>query len=250
MFATNEASFTKKEMIRWLQKKYTSIKAFNDAWKLSLADFNGLESFTMKEKPSDVAWNDCSEFSGLMVDRYVEIACNEVKKIDSNHLNLGMRYAWISSELCYRAGAWFDVFSINGYSNPTPPATDEIARRSGKPVMIGEWHFGSVDRGLPATGLQSAESQTARGEAYRHYFEQGITRPELIGVHWFQWNDQPIFGRFDGENYNIGLQDICMQPYTELTNQVTLSHERMYRVASGLEKPFNKVIRRVPTISY
>ena len=250
MFATNTTSFTKKEMVRWLQKKYGTIKAFNDAWKINLADFDAIEAFTMKDRPSDAAWNDCTEFSGLMVDRYVEVACNEVKKVDSNHLNLGMRYAWISSELCYRAGAWFDVFSINGYSNPNPPATEEIARRSGKPVMIGEWHFGSVDRGLPATGLQSAESQTARGEAYRHYFENGVARPELIGVHWFQWNDQPIFGRGDGENYNIGLQDICMTPYSELTEQAKLSHERMYHVASGIEKPFNKVIRKLPTISY
>ena len=250
MFAVPTPSFTKKEMVKWLQKKYNTIRNFNDAWKQNMANFDALETLTMKDRPSDAAWNDCTEFSGLMVDRYVEIACNEVKKVDSNHLNLGMRYAWISSELCYRAGAWFDVFSINGYSNPVPPSTEEIARRSGKPVMIGEWHFGSVDRGLPSTGLQAAENQTARGEAYRHYFEQGATRPELIGMHWFQWNDQPVFGRGDGENYNIGFQDICMTPYTELVEQAKASHERMYRVAAGLEQPFNKVIRRVPTISY
>ena len=251
MFATTTSSFAKKEMAKWLQKKYGNIKNFNEAWKQNLADFNALETITMKDKPSDAAWNDCSEFSGLMVDRYIEVVCNEVKKVDPNHLNLGMRYAWISSELCYRAGAWFDVFSINGYSNPAPPSTNEIARRSGKPVIIGEWHFGcATDRGLPATGIQGAESQTARGEAYRYYFEQGVARPELIGIHWFQWNDQPIFGRFDGENYNIGFFDICMQPYKELTDQAKISHERMYRVATGLEKPFDKVIRKVPQVFY
>ena len=251
MFATPTPSFTKKEMIQWLQKKYGNIQAFNNAWKQNIANFDALDIFTMKDSPSDAAWNDCSEFSGLMVDRYVETVCNEVKKVDPNHLNLGMRYAWISSELCYRAGAWFDVFSINGYSNPAPPSTQEVARRSGKPVIIGEWHFGcAIDRGLPATGIQGAESQWARGEAYRYYFEQGVARPELIGIHWFQWNDQPIFGRYDGENYNIGFVDICMQPYPELTDQAKLSHERMYRIATGIEQPFNKVIRRVPQIFY
>ena len=251
MFAVPTSSFTKKEMINWLQKKYGNIQAFNSAWKQSMQDFSAIESFTMRDRPSDAAWDDCTEFSGLMVDRYVEIACNEVKKVDPNHLNLGMRYAWISSDLCYRAGAWFDVFSINGYSNPGPPETAEVARRSGKPVIIGEWHFGSaMDRGLPATGIQGAESQQARGEAYRYYFENGVARPELIGVHWFQWNDQPVFGRFDGENYNIGFLDICMQPYNELADQARLSHERMYNVASGKEPPFNKEIRKVPQIYY
>ena len=184
MFATVTPSFTKKEMMRWLHKKYENIKAFNNAWKLNLSDFNALETLVLKDKPSDAAWDDCTDFSGLMVDQYVETVCNEVKKIDPNHLNLGMRYAWISSELCYRAGAWFDVFSINGCSNPEPPSTEEIARRSGKPVIIGEWHFGcATDRGLPATGIQGAESQTARGEAYRYYFEQGAARPEIGRAH-------------------------------------------------------------------
>ena len=249
MFAIAVPSFTKKEMKAWLQKKYGAIQAFNSAWKQNLPDFDALEALTMRDSPSEAAWNDCTEFSGRMVDRYVETVCNEVKKIDPNHLNLGMRYAWISSELCYRAGAWFDVFSINGYSSPGPPSTEEVARRSGKPVLIGEWHFGcAIDRGLPATGIQGAESQTARGEAYRYYFEQGVARPELIGIHWFQWNDQPIFGRYDGENNNIGFLDICMQPYPELTGHATLSHERMYRIATGSEPPYNKVIRKVPQI--
>ncbi|MDR1221267.1 MAG: beta-galactosidase [Tannerella sp.] len=251
MFAVPTPSYSKKEMARWLQKKYGNIQTFNDSWKQNLEDFSALESLVLKDRPSDAAWDDCTEFSGILVDRYIETVCNEVKKVDSRHLNLGMRYAWISSDLCYRAGAWFDVFSINGYSNPAPPSTAEIARRSGKPVIIGEWHFGSaIDRGLPATGIQGAESQTARGQAYRYYFEQGIARPELIGIHWFQWNDQPIFGRFDGENYNIGFLDVCMQPYAELTGQATLSHERMYRVAAGSEEPYAVKIRKVPQIYY
>jgi hypothetical protein len=251
MFAAATPSFSKKEMAQWLQKKYGNINAFNESWKLSLEDFPALESLVLKDRPSDAAWDDCTEFSGILVDRYVETVCNEVKKVDPGHLNLGMRYAWISSDLCYRAGAWFDVFSINGYSSPAPPSTAEIASRSGKPVIIGEWHFGSAtDRGLPATGIQGAESQTARGEAYRYYFEQGIARPELVGIHWFQWNDQPVFGRFDGENYNIGFLDVCMQPYTELTDRATLSHERMYRIATGSEEPGAVKIRKVPQIYY
>jgi hypothetical protein len=185
-----------------------------------------------------------------MVDTYVQTVCSEVRKIDASHLNLGLRYAWISSDLCYRAGTWFDVFSINGYSYPGPPETSEIARRSGKPVLIGEYHFGSTDRGLPSTGIQGAENQQARGEAYRYYLEQGFSRPEVIGIHYFQWMDQPVFGRFDGENYNIGFLDICLQPYPELTNQAAASHEAMYDVATGKIRPYDSVIRKSPQIYF
>lgn len=251
MLATPFEAHSKRAFAAWLEKKYGSLQKLNEAWNYTLSGFGQLEKIALREYPSEAAKADCREFSGVLVDRYVEQVCTEVKKADPNHLNLGMRYAWISSELCYRAGAWFDVFSINGYSNPAPPATDEVARRSGKPVLIGEWHFGSaMDRGLPATGIQGAASQKERATAYRYYFEQGVARPEIIGVHWFQWNDQPIFGRFDGENYNIGFLDICFRPYPELTQAAQLSHERMYRVASGLEKPFSEVIAKSPQIYY
>ena len=251
MFAVNTPSTTKEKIALWLKEKYSGdISSFNSAWKQNLKDFNEIPALVMKESPSVECWNDCIEFSGLMVDNYVKIACDEVKKVDNNHLNLGLRYAWMSSELCYRAGAYFDVFSINGYSNPGPPETTEISRRSGKPVLIGEYHFGSIDRGLPATGIQGGENQQARGEAYRYYLEHGFSRPELIGIHYFQWMDQPIFGRSDGENYNIGFLDICLYPYKELTDQAKLSHQRMYKVATGEDKAFDKIIRKMPQIFY
>jgi hypothetical protein len=250
MFAVNEPSDTKKQFANWLKEKYKTPAAFNVAWKTEIRNFEEISNFILKESPSETCWSDCNEFSGVMVDMYVKTVCEEVRKVDPNHLNLGLRYAWISSELCYRAGAYFDVFSINGYSFPGPPETAEITRRSGKPVLIGEYHFGATDRGLPATGIQGAESQQARGESYRYYLEQGFARPELIGIHYFQWMDQPIFGRFDGENYNIGFLDICLKPYKELTDQATVSHERMYRVATGAEKPYDKVIRKTPQIFY
>jgi hypothetical protein len=163
---------------------------------------------------------------------------------------MGMRYAWMSSDLLYKAGERFDVFSINGYGNPGPPETAEIARISGKPVMIGEFHHGATDRGLPASGIQGTLNQSERGKAYRYYVEQGLARPELIGMHYFQWLDQPVFGRFDGENYNIGFMDICNQPYKELVDAAKLTHLKMYDVACGNKEAFDEIIEKVPSVHY
>lgn len=252
MFGTSAPSHSKSEFISWILSKYGSLGELNVAWNTSFTEIEELEKEVFKESSelSDRAYDDMKEFSGVLVDEYVKVVCDEVKKVDPNHLNLGMRYAWISSELCYRAAAYFDVFSINGYNFPGPPDTQEIAKRSGKPVMIGEYHFGSIDRGLPASGIQGAETQKARGDAYRYYLENGFSRPEIIGLHYFQWNDQPIMGRFDGENYNIGLFDVCNQPYIELLNAAKDSHERMYKVAMGARKPYKKVIKKMPPIFY
>jgi hypothetical protein len=251
MFGTDQASASKEAFVRWLEEKYQGdVAAFNQAWGLEVERIAGVGAMTFADSPSPRATVDFRAFSGILVERYVGIPCDEVEQVDPNHLNLGMRYAWISSDVLYQAGERFDVFSINGYGNPGPPETAEIARRSGKPVMIGEFHFGAVDRGLPATGIQGALDQQARADAYRYYIEQGLARPELIGMHYFQWIDQPIFGRFDGENYNIGIVDICNRPYPELLEAATTTNRRMYQIATGAVPPFDKVIRRIPPIHY
>lgn len=250
MFATTQPSDSKNTFANWISQKYASIKDFNKDWNLELADFEAITKQVFDEYPSEKAKKDFWNFSEILVAKYVNVPCDEVEKVDPNHLNLGMRYAWLSSDLLYKAGERFDVFSINGYGNPGPPETAEIARISGKPVMIGEFHFGAVDCGLPATGIQGALSQIDRGKAYRYYIEQGLARPELIGMHYFQWLDQPVFGRFDGENYNIGFMDICNQPYKELIDAAQLTHQKMYEVADAKAKPFDQVIEKIPPIHY
>ncbi len=250
MFATSQGSATKDEFLKWIASRYNNdIELFNKLWNLSVGNFNELKKLTFKDYPSVEADSDFYAFTTVMVRRYVDIPCDEVARVDSNHLNLGMRYAWISSDLLYKAGERFDVFSINGYGY-NPPPTEEIARRSNKPVMIGEFHHGAVDRALPATGITGVISQEERAAAYRNYVEQGFARPELIGMHYFQWVDQPYYGRFDGENYNIGVVTIQNLPYPELTEAMRLTNKRIYRVGSGMEAPFKADITRIPPIHY
>ncbi|MEP6627640.1 MAG: hypothetical protein ABJA32_06625 [Ginsengibacter sp.] len=250
MFGTNQKSDTKTKFIEWIEKKYDGkTDAFNDAWKLNIKNFSDLDTITFKSYPSDTADKDFYRFSEIMVSKYVDVPSDEVDKVDSNHLNLGMRYAWLSSDLLYKAGERFDVFSINGYGIDPPP-TAEISKKSGKPVMIGEFHQGSIDRGLPATGIIGVLNQNERAKAYRNYIEQGFARPELIGMHYFQWIDQPFYGRFDGENYNIGIVDQSNVPYPELTRAMTITNERIYKVGSGLIQPVKEDVKKITPIHY
>ncbi len=250
MFGTNQQSKTKDGFVKWIDNKYSGdVAALNKAWALNLKSFDELKQMTLKEYPSPEADKDFYEFSTVMVSMYVDIPCDEVKKVDKSHLNLGMRYAWLSSDLLYKAGERFDVFSINGYGI-NPPPTEEIARISGKPVMIGEFHHGAVDRALPATGIIGVLNQQDRADAYRNYIEQGFARPELIGMHYFQWIDQPFYGRNDGENYNIGVVTSGNLPYPELTEAMTITNERIYKVATGEIEPFKADIIKVPAIHY
>jgi hypothetical protein len=186
-----------------------------------------------------------------MVRAFVRIPAQECRRVDPNHLNLGLRYAWISSDLLFEGAEWFNVFSINAYQM-LPPA-DEIARiaeRTRRPVMIGEFHFGALDRGLPATGLRAVASQAERGVAYRRYVEAAAANPNVVGVHYFVLNDQPVLGRFDGENFQIGFVDVCHRPYRELVEAAKATHERIYDVMEGREKPYDREAKEIPRVGF
>ena len=85
-----------------------------------------------------------------------------------------------------------------------------------RPVIIGEFHFGALDRGMFHTGLRQAADQKDRAEKYKYYVRGALKNPYVIGTHWFQYKDQATTGRGDGENYQIGFLDICDRPYPEI----------------------------------
>ncbi len=114
------------------------------------------------------------------------------------------------------AAKYCDVVSFNRYRF----TADELRLPDGaedKPIIIGEFHFGALDRGPLHTGLASVSSQAQRGEAYRMFLRTALHNPAAVGAHWFQYGDHPITGRFDGENYQIGFLDTCDTPYVETT---------------------------------
>ena len=97
---------------------------------------------------------------------------------------------------------------------------ENFSQITGKPVIIGEFHFGALDRGMDATGLRGVESQYERGVAYRRYMYRAASHPMCLGAHYFILYDQAYLGRFDGENYQIGALDVCSHPYSEFIDGI------------------------------
>ncbi len=93
---------------------------------------------------------------------------------------------------------------------------------------IGEFHFGALGRGPFAAGLVPVANQRDRARAYRTYVLSAIGNPAIVGTHWFQFYDQPVTDRFDGENYQIGLVDTCDSPYPETVGACRAIGRSMY----------------------
>lgn len=245
-------SCCKASLIEYLSEKYQTIDALNTAYNLQLSSFESLKTpIENVSQLSEAAMADMRSFSRKMLRAYVEIPSAACRKVDPNHMILGMRWAWISDPDLVSGWENFDVFSINCYAvDPTPQI--ENVRKLGVdlPVMIGEFHFGALDAGPTATGLEAVTSQAERGKAYQYYCERVAAHPYGVGCHYFQLYDQFFLGRFDGENYNIGLMDICSQPYSEMMDYVYACSKRIYKVATCSYAPAKAAPKTMPMIAY
>ncbi len=163
-------------------------------------------------------------------------------KRHSNHLNLGIRFGHVpENEILDLCKDVFDVFSFNCYDlYPPTDMMDRCMEVTGRPMMIGEYHFGTVDRGM-AQSLWQVNSQQERGIGYRYYTEKAYSHPGLIGTAYFQWCDQDLTGRGnDGENYNCGLVDVTDRPYPYQVEAMSQTAKRLFEVHSGTIAPFDQ----------
>jgi hypothetical protein len=177
------------------------------------------------------------EFVVAAFEKYLNMICAAVRKYDPNHLILGIRFGGRPSDDVLRLGRVFDVCSINVYEYEPTKQVERAYRLTGRPVLLGEFHIGVPENGLGA-GLVQARDQVERGIGYRYYVEQAAAVDGFLGAHWFQWRDEPVLGRMDGENYNIGFVDTTDRPYPELVKAAVVTHKRLLDVHSGRILPF------------
>ncbi len=238
LMAHPEPLASKRVFIEWLQKRYSDVSALNAAWHTQYADFNalntpcaGLDSLT------EASAADCKAFHGAMIKAYGETVSNALRRVDANHLNLGMRYAHADPEKLGQSAHFFDVFSFNCYAHEPATNADALGKAIGMPVLVGEWHFGAQDSGLDAWGLLYTENQAQRAQAIGFYSETATQSKHLVGIHYFEYNDQPLLGRYDGECYNIGLVDVCNRPYPLVAAECARFARRMYPLLEGRLSP-------------
>jgi len=180
-----------------------------------------------------------TQFVVAAFQRYLDLVCTAVRRYDPNHLNLGIRFGGKPADEVLRLARVFDVCSINVYEYEPTKQLERSYRLSGRPILIGEFHLGVPENGLGA-GLVQAANQTERGVGYRYFVEQAVALPYSLGAHWFTWRDEPVLGRGDGENYNIGFVDSTDRSYPEFVEAAKATHRRLLDVHAGKTLPFNQ----------
>ncbi len=196
-----------------LEGKYGSVERLNGAWSTRYASWDEFVASTNIPNES-LCGPDLAAIHRAVVRRYFRVVRDAVKAAAPNRLYLGARIAWGRSAVYEECARFCDVVSVNIYSKA--PSRDLPPAAEDKPMIVGEFHFGALDRGMMHTGLVATGDQKERAECYLAFVNACLDHPRFVGAHWFQWKDQALTGRSDGENYQIGFLSVADAPYPEL----------------------------------
>jgi hypothetical protein len=211
---------------------YGSIAALNSVWDSHYATWEALRDSCVAPDP-ERADADLRAFNRRIVETYFQTVREVVKQAAPHQLYLGCRFAGFSCTQAVAAAVRYcDVLSANVYY--TRPDVHPLTAQADMPILIGEFHFGALDRGLFHPGLAPVANQAQRAVAYVAYVTEALANANIVGTHWFLYRDEPATGRvLDGENCQIGFLDVCDAPYLELVDACRRIGYEMYQVRAG-----------------
>lgn len=220
----------KRAFLKQLRDKYRNEDGLSKAWGIQLAGWELMEDPGFEppvpnaEHPEIEA--DFQYFQKTFADAYFKTISDALKWHAPNQLLLGGRYAVSTPEAVASCAQYCDVLSFNMYTLKPQDGYDFAALRAlDKPVLISEFNFGSADRGPFWGGVTQLAREEARGPAYATFLKQAMAEPSIVGVHWFQYLDQPVTGRLlDGENGHFGLVGITDVPFQGFVDSVRKSN--------------------------
>jgi len=224
-------SAAKHAIVDQAKTRYATIDRLNQAWGAHLASW---EDFLAKPYQPEGEFKpamkeDLARFMTEFATRYFRTIRDALKKYDPHHLYLGSRFSGYTREEVLVAAAYTDVISFNIYRPRVNPADWTVLDGVDRPVVIGEFHMGALDRGMFHTGLVSTPDQAARAAMYQDYVRSVADHPLFVGCHFFKFNDEPLTGRpRDGENYNIGFTTVTDGVYPELVTAAKAVHGEVY----------------------
>ncbi len=174
---------------------------------------------------NELAWTSLSEPEPV-AERYFSTIASEFKRALPNHLYLGCRFAWADDPVWRAASRHCDVVSFNFYERR--PTKDLPSGSVDKPLIVGEFHFGALDRGMLGSACAPTFDQQERAHCFADFVNDCLDRQRIVGCHWFQYQDQALTGRLDGENLQIGFTSVCDVPYPELVASCRATAREMY----------------------
>ena len=233
----------KRAFLKLLRDKYRNQNGLSRAWGIELPAWELMEDPGFQAPLPSAEFpaieKDMQAFLRLYAETYFKTIADSLDWHAPNHLLLGGRFASSIPEAVNACASFCDVLSFNFYTREPQHGYDFAAlRQLDKPLMITEFHFGSRDRGPFWGGVAEVYKEEERGPAYAHFLAKALEEPQIVGVHWFQYLDQPVTGRLlDGENGHLGLVGITDRPWDSFVKAVRKANLDVPKVVLKAEAP-------------
>ena len=165
------------------------------------------------------------QFLALAAERYYSLVREIIRKYDSRALILGDRYqSFYYPEVARASARHLDAASSNLNASWSDGSfaryhLDTLHALTRRPVFVSEFYLAARENrsgNENKPGFPVVNTQRERVAGFRQTLDSLLHLPYVVGADWFQYYDEPTFGRADGENYNFGLVDIHNQPYESL----------------------------------
>jgi hypothetical protein len=211
-------------------------RTYRDDWSALLKDFEVEDAGDWETlerggrlylRPGGNGMQTVHEFLGLIAERYYSLVKQIIRKYDRRALILGDRYqSFFFPEVARACSPNVDAVSSNlnaSWHDGTFPRfyLDTLHGLTGKPIFVSEFYMAAMqnrsgDRN-DNHGFPVCLTQKDRARGFATTLRDLLGLPYVVGADWFQYYDEPPYGRYDGEDYDFGLVDIHDQPYTRLT---------------------------------
>ena len=256
-FSDNEVGWWNAPLFSWYLRapweNYTKrllwqmiYESYKGSWEAFLVDWSpqgGVKKFedlrqagvSLKLRPGGNGIRLVDRFMSACAGRYYELMYKAIHAAHPGALVLGDRLPlYYHQDAILAMGDNVDVISTNYNVDVAdgwvaPYFFDGLRKLSRKPVLVTEYFFAAAENrsgnrneternvhakpGHLMTVATQAERTWGAGNALLRF----ARFPNVVGAHWFQYCDEPLGGREDGEDYNMGLIDTGNRPYEELT---------------------------------
>lgn len=232
-------SVSKQVLIKDLTAKYTTIEALNTAWGSEYASWDALRDARqlLPVKNAAARSEDLGAFGLKFADKYFSTVRDAVKSVAPNNLYLGCRFhGHIDLPLVQLAAKYADVVSYNVYEEPDGRLNRFITPVD-RPFLVGEFGIGSDPGQTPFRGTVLSEDPNKRVEQMEKWVRKAAVHPLVVGGHYFQFRDQPITGRGDGEAVLRGFVNTADTPHFELVQANRRLGYNLYPLRGASLKP-------------
>ena len=232
-------SATKIALLGDLKAKYAAIADLNAKWGTAYESWDALLAARTLQEPKNPAAReaDLGEFGLKFADKYFSTVRDAVKRVAPQNLYLGCRFnGHIDTAIVKIAAQYTDVISWNIYEEPGSRLNRFIGTLD-KPFIVGEFGIGSAPEQTPFRGATLSSAPEDRVHAMENWVRAAAVHPLLVGGHYFQFRDQPVTGRGDGEATLRGFVNVADTPHFELVQANRRLGYGLYAMRAGSGKP-------------